>query len=365
MEQSNQQQIISSLKTNHPDNFSDKEFLELDLNKVTPDRFVEDDKWITALSQMKKIKSFIDEEIRIIKKNTIPDFLIDQVNGYKKRFIDLVSNVLKDYPSNMSFAQISNIKSQAIQNFFDFHLELMNFDRTGYRFLIIYNTIKSYDRNSLVKEKGDLEYLKLKSEDLLEKIKNESIEIKEQVLQDKISTDNILKEMQKKASDITVSDYAGIFEAQSKEYNKASFIWLVVGVVLVIIFLCLIIFKVYENLKTEEIVGDVIKYNLSNVMIKILAFAVQIFLISFAFKQYSINKHLTTINKHRQNGFNSFKLFIETINKDDVETRNSLMLQLAKAVYEQANTGYINDKGQNINSGIVEITKMMGGNRTE
>ena len=96
-----------------------------------------------------------------------------------------------------------------------------------------------------------------------------------------------------------------------------------------------------------------------------MIFAVQIFVISFSFRQYSINKHLSTINKHRQNGLNSFKLFVESINKEDYESRNSLMLQLAKAIYKKTTTGYINDKNQGVNSGIIEITKMIGANKLD
>ena len=53
------------------------------------------------------------------------------------------------------------------------------------------------------------------------------------------------------------------------------------------------------------------------------------------------------------------------VNGPLIETRNSLMLQLAKSIYEQTATGYIGDKGQNVNSGIVEITKMIGANKIE
>ena len=56
---------------------------------------------------------------------------------------------------------------------------------------------------------------------------------------------------------------------------------------------------------------------------------------------------------------------MESINKEDYESRNSLMLQLAKAIYEQTSTGYINDKNQGVNSGIIEITKMIGANKLD
>jgi hypothetical protein len=87
--------------------------------------------------------------------------------------------------------------------------------------------------------------------------------------------------------------------------------------------------------------------------------SITIFFISFCFKQYSVNRHLSTINKHRANAFGSYKLF-EALAKDGPE-KNVLLHQLAKAIYEQTSTGFINDKG-GINPSVLEITKMFGEN---
>ena len=114
-----------------------------------------------------------------------------------------------------------------------------------------------------------------------------------------------------------------------------------------------------ETIYVDEAGNETVKYEISHILTKLLMFAVQIFIISFSFKQYSIRRHISTINKHRQNGLDSFKLFTDSINKEDTMTRNALMLQLAKAIYEQTNTGYISDQNQNINSSLIEITKMI------
>ena len=58
------------------------------------------------------------------------------------------------------------------------------------------------------------------------------------------------------------------------------------------------------------------------------------------------------------------KLFLESINKEDINTRNTLMLHLAKAIFEQTNTGFISDKNDAINAGIIEITKMIGSTKS-
>ena len=39
------------------------------------------------------------------------------------------------------------------------------------------------------------------------------------------------------------------------------------------------------------------------------------------------------------------------------------MIQVAKAIYEHTqSTGYLNEKGSNVNSGIIELTKIIGKN---
>ena len=95
---------------------------------------------------------------------------------------------------------------------------------------------------------------------------------------------------------------------------------------------------------------------------KVLVIAVVIFLMSFSFKQYSINKHLQTLNTQRQKALNSYKLFTTSISKDDTNSHNALMIQVAKAIYEPQSTGFLNEKGQQVNSGLVEITKLIGQN---
>jgi hypothetical protein len=177
---------------------------------------------------------------------------------------------------------------------------------------------------------------------------------------------SILDELEKKAVSVSTSDYAEIFQNQSHQYKKSSRKWALSGVIIFIFFLILVFkFHVFDNLPTETLVDGHVMYHVSNIILKITSIALIVFFISFSIRQFSINRHLCTINKHRQNALNSYKLFIETISPNDTVNRHNLMLQLAKAIYDQTNTGYISDKGNNVNGSIVEITKLMRGVDTE
>ncbi len=186
---------------------------------------------------------------------------------------------------------------------------------------------------------------------------------KESILNSKTSIDNILEEVRRKTSKIPISDYAAIFKVQATQNNRAAYIWLTVGIFMILTFVIYIFCFDIGRLLPSQTIG-VTSYNIDNIVLKILLFSIYIFMISFSMKQFSINRHLATINKHRQNGFNSFILFSESINKEDSTLRHELILQLAKVVYEQSNTGYLGEKGSGINSSIVEITKMINGTRS-
>lgn len=325
-------------------------FRDIQTRQIEAGSFVDKKQWEASINKLDSLKVFIDEMIRIIKINdNIPEYLKNNANSYATRFIGFIQRITEDIKGQP--AEIANKKEQILRELDGWYkecIEKLNYRPEQLGFYETFNTLMNLDKNNFVTEYTEINNLKNK------------------ILSDKNSIDTIFKELQKKTSSITMSDYAKIFGTESSLSNKASWIWLFVGIGLVILFLSLLLFtEWYDKFPTEDVLSDgiTIKYNITNLLIKLLIFAVQIFMISFSFKQYSISKHLSTINKHRQNGLDSFKLFVESISKEDTETRNSLMLQLAKAIYEQTSTGYISDKNQGVNSGIIEITKMIGANR--
>lgn len=163
-----------------------------------------------------------------------------------------------------------------------------------------------------------------------------------------------------------MSNYSEIFENAVIHHNRISINWLIIGVSSIAIFILTIIaLSSYPNLLQVEILNgsEKIGYNLSNLLSRAIIFAVLVFLISFSFKQYNTNKHQASLNFHRQNAFNSFNLFKNSIQDGDKQTQNELMLLVAKAIFENnQSTGYINDKSSNMNSSFVELTKIIGQN---
>ncbi len=345
-------------------------FRNIKIEQIEPASFVDKSRWGKAVAKFNELKIFIDEMLRIIKSNPqIPRTLVNYAMAYANSFLTFLKQISEETEGLPVDAAKS--KERLFQNFDKWYnqcIEKKNGKAEFIDFYETFNTLKNLEKKN---DNELIEITKIKEKAIADSNSLSTLlaESKKKVKSDADSIKTIREEVQKKASEVTMSDYAEIFGKESEEHNNSSWIWLGAGIILVGLFMFLLFGTgLFEKFPTEEVLisqsGNVetVKYNISNIIIKVLIFAVQIFLISFSFKQFSIGRHLKTINKHRQNGLNSFKLFVETISKDDTETRNSLMLQLAKSIYEQTSTGYISDKNQSVNSGIVEITKMIGAN---
>lgn len=329
-------------------------FYDYELDSFNPGELVTSKKWTKAMSKLKEIKFLIDkmheksEEIEI----PLPDTLKNRILSSKKEFIAHIENFEQIKLANgiKDSERVDRYDSEILALEDWYNKIFLNNDPSKLLFTLSAIT-------SLTKSKEEIIESELKSENIsLKGIGGIVDEIKTKLA----STESILDELQKKSSEKVASDYAQVFEKQADAYNLTSIIWLGVGFGFMAIFLILAFYyKIYDILPTEASIEGIVKYNISNLTLKVIIVALQIFLISFSFKQYSINRHLTTLNRHRQNGFNSFKLFTESIGNDDVETRNALMLQLAKVIYENNNTGFISAKGQDINSSFMELANMM------
>lgn len=193
---------------------------------------------------------------------------------------------------------------------------------------------------------------------------------------------NIEAEARRLAADRTFEEYAKIFKSEAVDFSSFGFdgkdkidpvskkskpfykrqfnlgsaqIWLMVAVMLSALLVCAIFDQRLNTLLPID------KNNLiATIFTRVLAITIWLYLITFSFKQFSINKHLATINRHRSNALNSYKLFMNTISESDTNAHNTLMLTVAKAIYDQGSTGYLPGKSQE-NSSILELTKIIGG----
>lgn len=274
--------------------------------------------------------------------HNLPSVLKNRINSYTKEFNKIISLINNYYTAKNSQNGLSGLTEydtmiRDTNEFLDFENDLGNkldnfldpSNEDELKLFETYSILKNYalDDNKRIKE--------------LDRIKD--------------NAENILETIKDNASKQHIINYAEIFHKEAIDNKVLSNYWLIAGIT-VTMFLVPILFSLTKILPTENDDG----YNVTNILIKGLIISVIIYFISLCFRQFNVNKHLYTLNKHRYNALNSYELFANGIN-DDLVTKNALMIQVAKSIYDTSNnTGYLTAKNQNFNPGIVEMTKIIG-----
>lgn len=181
----------------------------------------------------------------------------------------------------------------------------------------------------------------------------------------------IVENMRIKAADESVRDYSMIFRTQSEKHSKLSGTWykpvtwkfgeaqkwLIGGIISGIVLI-----QVINNLDSifTWSANDTTEIQIIQMISRFAVVSFMLYLIAFCFKQYSVNKHLFTINKHRQNTLDSYELFISSLSSEDGALKDALMMEVAKSIYESGNTGYLSAKhSENNTPSIIELTRLI------
>ncbi len=326
--------------------------------------FVNEQRLKGAIDRMEYLKNIFLNIYHILNQPNIEDEILfthtEQFSEYFSKFVSFANRLshLPSGPDNF----IAEERTRLLDEIKDFFEESTSINIKEYNgFISYYTIIKSIyqvhitNKDSTSENESEIKMFLSESEKNLSILRNQRKE-----------SEKIVSEIRDKSKDSLMSNYSEIFENAVIHHNRISINWLIIGVSSIAIFILTIIaLSSYPNLLQVEILNgsEKIGYNLSNLLSRAIIFAVLVFLISFSFKQYNTNKHQASLNFHRQNAFNSFNLFKNSIQDGDKQTQNELMLLVAKAIFENnQSTGYINDKSSNMNSSFVELTKIIGQN---
>lgn len=265
--------------------------------------------------------------------NQLSIYSVDKDDPQRHLYLSLKVAIDDMYKQFFGMVDLSNPKFPSLKN---------------YNFLAIYNFVKQKVLPAIDSAR-----------DTAQKRLKEIDDIKEK------ATD-LHVEMQRQSTETVSEKYANIFGQEAlihsnkdsaKGKNGEAQTWLRAagwGIVVFIIFIYFIDYIMPIDKGETNSTVIVIEY-----LRRLLLVSFLIYIITFMFRQYSIHKHLATVNKHRENTLNSFKLFIQSIDSSDADVKNTIVKEIAKAIYESGETGYISLKqGASDSSSIVtEITK--------
>ncbi len=331
----------------------DKTFTGVSLSSINiPSILTESDKleFSNAVHGLFEVKHFLDKVEAVNSTATIPTSLASNFQNIKDSFLGIYEDLKKDHSKVDSVRAVNQIKS-TYRRAIDFKNNFFEISSSNYNLQTCVTIISLSGANS--------EGLQKQTFSLIEQLEKEV---------QKASTLN--KELEDKAAKSVVSNYANIFSTQENIHKGNATTWLTTAIlftIATILFLCLSFKNDWFN--TTQLVnftdGNKIEskfvYNIPNLITKVFVISILIYLLTFLFRQFAINKNLQTLNNYKKNALNSFTLFTESIGDKDNSSKNALMLQVAKAIYENTTTGYLSSKVQeNPSSGILEITKLVG-----
>ena len=136
----------------------------------------------------------------------------------------------------------------------------------------------------------------------------------------------------------SVSEYGELFAEQANKHKRAAFWWLVSTVGLSIGFGCVFVwlFNVLR-LGGTEWVGVV-----QNIFTKGFLLSLIYLLLNRSIKDYTAQKHLEVINRHRQNALETFERFVSSAARQ--ETKEEVLLAATNAIFDANQSGYLSAK---------------------
>ena len=150
--------------------------------------------------------------------------------------------------------------------------------------------------------------------------------------------DQLKSQMQELLAKESVSEYGKIFAEQANEHQRAAFWWLVLTVGLSIGFGCIFVwlFNILRLGGTEWV------EILQNIFTKGFLLSLIYLLLNRSIKNYTAQKHLEVINRHRQNALDTFDRFVSSAARQ--ETKEEVLLAATNAIFDANQSGYLSTK---------------------
>ena len=137
----------------------------------------------------------------------------------------------------------------------------------------------------------------------------------------------------------TVSKHKTIFAKQADEHQRVSQRWLIATGGLIVIF-GIVFYWLFEALRLggTELIGV-----LQNVFTKGFLLTLIYFVLNRFSRNYTAQKHLEVVNRHRQNALDTFEDFFDSAG-DNPETRDAVLLAATNAIFDANQSGYLSAK---------------------
>jgi hypothetical protein len=325
-----------------------EDFLQINPNDLGRRDSLGEKGFDAQLPQLKWIFDTIKEAIQISENvPSLPPAYNQQIEYYATYFVGIANN-LKRYTIDSDAQSQYNLRNTFIRQIDNFYasffngaqLDSSNKSTPTNNFLSLVNSLKMAQIDSL---RTNAFLAKEQSEQALKDVE----EIKE-------SAKAAVDEISRKAFSGNLVEYAVFFDKEARLHSRMGLPkidntkklgkkksppmggaekWLIAALSTTGIMILMIVAEISFFLHKEDSINSI------TVALTVIL-AILFFLARFFFKQYSIHKHLFTLNRHRSNSLSSFFSMAASGGFDET-SRSEISKILAKSIYESTHTGYI------------------------
>ena len=146
-------------------------------------------------------------------------------------------------------------------------------------------------------------------------------------------------QMENLLAEESVSKHEGIFDEQANKHQRMAFRWLISTGGLIIGF-GFVFYWLFNSLKLEgtEFIGI-----LQNIFTKGFLLSLIYLVLNRSIKNYTAEKHLEVVNRHRRNALRTFNAFVSAAGENQ-ETRDAVLLAATNAIFDANQSGYLSAK---------------------
>ena len=183
---------------------------------------------------------------------------------------------------------------------------------------------------------------------------------KEDVAKIQEGVDQLTIKVEKELAQKSVSEFKEIFGNQAKSHQKAAWGWLgTAGILIVGVVVGILFFGILDVLKLEGTKWTVV---LQNIFKKGSVLTLFYFALNRSIKNYTAQKHLETVNRHRENALGTFTRFVSEA-EESRETRDAVLLAATNAIFYVNESGYLSTKTKGTES-VNPIQQVFGAMRS-
>ena len=148
--------------------------------------------------------------------------------------------------------------------------------------------------------------------------------------------DRLKLELENELRKKSISSHEKVFADQADKHQTGAWIWLGVTVILTLGFGYIF----WELLKYLEPTESQLPAILQNLFTKGFFLSLIYLLLNRSIKNYTAEKHLETVNRHRQNALATYEAFAKAAGENQ-ETRDAVLLASTDAIFDANQSGYL------------------------